>query len=232
MAAPIASFIQLPSDSGNTGKKMQTQYESVGSDVVHSHFFVPRSTRKILGIYNFSQGVANTVLNAAHNGTTTGALWLYLLSGSTTVHMRLRRLKVEWSAAGAGTTMVTIPRLVLQRVTVGAAVGVTTAITPCKRNTADAAAVGLAASALSGANSPALVANAFAWHSMCPAYVWAANAMAWCGGPAVQWAPAFEDEFIDIAAGEGVVLYQADAGTAADIRKYVIDGCWDEYDNT
>jgi hypothetical protein len=33
-----------------------------------------------------------------------------------------------------------------------------------------------------------------------------------------------------LAAGEGMVIYQADAGTTADTRKLVIDGAWSEFD--
>ena len=57
MAAPIAAFAQLPTDSGNTGKKMRTQTRVIGADTVHEHFFIESSTRDMLGSYVAHSGV-------------------------------------------------------------------------------------------------------------------------------------------------------------------------------
>lgn len=35
------SYVQLPDDSGNLGKKIRTQEETVGANIVHTHAFVP-----------------------------------------------------------------------------------------------------------------------------------------------------------------------------------------------
>src|SRR6266545_1371349 len=94
MAAPIASFIQLPVDTGNTGKKVRTQTRVVGADTVHEHFFVPISARGVTVGYKASTGTL-TVPAAVHNGTTTGFAWLYNVVGST-IKMALKR--ISWNS--------------------------------------------------------------------------------------------------------------------------------------
>ena len=76
MAAPLASKITLPDDSGNVGKKVRTQTRVVGVDTVHEHFFIPISSRKITGIYNFNVGTAYLVTVGAQTGTSTAIAWL------------------------------------------------------------------------------------------------------------------------------------------------------------
>lgn len=81
MAVPIADKIQLPLDTGNTGKKVRTQTRVVGADTVHEHYFVQISARNIVAAAKVSSGTL-TVPTAIHNGTTTGFLWLYNPVGS------------------------------------------------------------------------------------------------------------------------------------------------------
>ena len=100
MAAPIAGFVQLPTDSGNTGKKVRTQTRVVGADTVHEHHFVSISSRKIDGVYFAVSGVVATVA-AADNGTTAARLgWLEMPVGGTK-RGRLRRFCLEWALGAA-----------------------------------------------------------------------------------------------------------------------------------
>jgi hypothetical protein len=48
MAAPTPSWVQLPLDTSNTGKKMRTQTRHVGADDVLEHAFNPVSLRSKL----------------------------------------------------------------------------------------------------------------------------------------------------------------------------------------
>src|SRR4051812_40175473 len=115
MAAPVASYIQLPVDTGNTGKKVRSQTRVVGADTVHEHFFIPESRRSRLGVYYAASGTL-TIPAAAQNGTTTGLFWLYNPIGSV-VKMGLRRLATQIVFALTTTIDVSIPRIAFSRFT-------------------------------------------------------------------------------------------------------------------
>ncbi len=70
MAAPVAGYVQLPSDTANTGKKNRTQTKAVGSDTVHEHFVVPTEGYTRTGRYFHSSSVARAVVNSAVDITT------------------------------------------------------------------------------------------------------------------------------------------------------------------
>jgi hypothetical protein len=89
MAAPVAAFVQLPDDTGNTGKKVRTQTRVVGSNTVHEHYFVQVQQRDYVGVYWGSIG-NQTMPITAQNGTTSGNWWLFNPIGST-VKSALRR---------------------------------------------------------------------------------------------------------------------------------------------
>lgn len=104
MAAPIAGFIQLPDDSGNTGKKNRTQTRVVGANTVHEHFVVPVSARDYVGVYWGSIG-NQTIPIAAQNGTTSGNWWLFNPIGST-VKSVLRRFSSTMNFAALAVDLV------------------------------------------------------------------------------------------------------------------------------
>lgn len=100
MAAPIATFIQVPSDATNTGKKNRTQSRVVGPDTVHEHFVVATNPRSRMGGHKTSSGVI-TVPAAVQNGTTTGYAWLYNPIGSTIkMAVKRRTLSLQFTALG------------------------------------------------------------------------------------------------------------------------------------
>lgn len=92
MAAPNPAYVQLPLDTGNTGKKVRTQTRVVGADTVHEHFYIPISQRSYTGFYWAAIG-NQTLPTAVQNGTTTGMWWLFNPAGST-IKVALRR----WSS--------------------------------------------------------------------------------------------------------------------------------------
>lgn len=223
MAAPIASMIQLPSDSGNTGKKVRSQTRVVGADTVHEHFFIEARQAKVINVYRFALD-QNTVLAAAQNGTTAGMLFHHLGSGVSGKAMRLRRLSVTSQHATALATP-TAPRLRAVRFTsAGALSG--TAITVAKNDSALAAS----ASILSLANTGTTVVHvaAFAAAALAGALT-AVGAYEPCYKDLIDPA-ADEDEWPVFYPGEGYVIYQDTAGTTSDTRKFNIQGCFDEID--
>ena len=224
MAGPIASSVVLPDDVTNSGKKIQTQYETIGGDAVHAHFFVPRSRRKILGIYHASMTV-QSVQASAQNQTSTGFAWLQMPTGGS-VGGRLRRLAIVFSMTGEA-DMLSVPRIAIARFTfTGTASGAS--VSHAKRATGDAAATAALRTAVTGMT---VTAGAVAWGVVAPTLGLTTSGQFWAGGPVAVWDPPDEEEWLDFRAGEGLCLYQPDAGTAADSRRFSAAVTWDEFDN-
>lgn len=226
MTAPAAGYIQLPLDTGNTGKKVQTQVETIGSDVVYAHLYVQRRAAKLTGVYRYCSA-QNTVLATAHTPTATAFLYMFNPAANTGKNIRIRR---AWAHSLNSTALATptAPRLVMARSTfTGTASGA--ALTPDKVASAYGASSAYLSAAITGATVAAMVANVgAAGITQC---VTAVGAME----PADSYildAQGSEDEFEVLAAGECAVFYQDVAGTAADTRKVQINLVWDEIDIT
>lgn len=222
MAAPVAAFVQLPTDSGNTGKKVRTQTRVVGSDTVHEHFFIPISQRGKTGVYSFTSGVL-AVQAAAQNGTTTGFLWLQNPAGST-VKAAIRRLNVQ-SQFTTSLSTPTAPRIQFNLFTfTGTASGAS--ITPAKVDSAQAANQVILRSASTGMT---VTLGAAMWASF-PFVVAGTAGLIFGNAAQAEMIPQDEDGYTVLRTGEGVVCWQADAGTTADTRKWIVNGGWEEYE--
>lgn len=228
MAGPVAGFVQLPTDSGNAGKKIQTQSEIIGADTVHSHYFVQRSRRKIVGVYLAAATGAVSVQATAQNGTSTGHFWFEVPTGAS-IHARIRKFEItyDWGVVPAA-DVTTLPRTALTRFTfTGAASGAS--ITPARRKSDDAANVGNVRTAVTGMT---VTVGAVAWMSLAPFVDFAtAVGINMSARNTENYEPLDEEAFLDIAPGEGVLLYQPDAGTASDLRRFGWILRWDEYDS-
>lgn len=228
MAAPVAGFVQLPTDSGNTGKKIRTQTRVVGADTVHEHHFVPISVRKIDGLYYVVSSVLATVA-AADNGTTAARLgWLEMPVGGSK-RGRLRKVTVEWAlgaAVGADATVMFSPITAARFTFTGTASGAL--ITPAKRHPSDATNSANLRTASTGMT--VLLAGVAMRNGLVP-FIDFATAAGWA--PTVRgdcaWNPGTEDEYLDFGPGEGIVFYQADAGNTT--YRSIVNLAWDEYDN-
>jgi hypothetical protein len=228
MTAPLADKIILPSDTGNSGKKVRTQTRVVGADTVHEHFVVPISARKVDGIYYFAATAAAAVQASAQNGTSTGFFWLELPSGGTK-RLRLRRFEIVFEQGAAPTAdHLTLPRIALARFTfTGTASGAI--VTPAKRRETDGGNTANVRTAVTGM-TVTLGAVISSWLPPGIDFATAAgqNVVSKVNEP---FAPTNEDDFIDVQPAEGLLLYQPDAGTASDVRRFNYKGAWDEYDN-
>ena len=83
MAGPVAAYVQLPTDTSNSGKKNRTITKAVGSDTVHEHYIVPDHSYTRTGRYVYqstgdtissSSGKQYAVLSVATNATAVASI--------------------------------------------------------------------------------------------------------------------------------------------------------------
>jgi hypothetical protein len=173
---------------------------------------------KLLGGYKFESG-RQTVLAAAH-AATAGFFWLINPVGSSVV-CYIKKLFAT-SVPTAVTAFASSPRITVERVTfTGTASGAT--ITPAKRDSTDAANTCTVRTASTGLT---LTAGAIIADFTVPAVLTAVGIAV----PVDQWFydAGDDDDYIVLRAGEGIVVRQADAGTASDTRLLLVFGAWEE----
>lgn len=223
MAAPVAGKIILPDDSGNAGKKVRAQTRVVGADTVYEHFFVPTRQAMLLGVYRLGMAQV-TAAAAAQNGTATGALWFHVPVAISNKKVRIRRLTVTSQHATVLATP-TAPRLTATRFTfTGTASGAS--LTPVKTDSAYGAPIVDLRTAVTGLT--VTLVGSIGTAPFCGALT---AVGAYTSPPVDIVSPAAdEDEWPVLAPGEGIVIYQDVAGTAADTRVANIVLAWDEID--
>lgn len=218
MATPVASFAQLPSDSGNTGKQMRTQTRVVGANTVHEHFFVPSTERDILGNYVAHSGVFT--VQATAQTFPTAFMYVFNPVGNTP-KMALTAIEVL-TQMGSALAAPTSPRLLWKLFTfTGTASGAQ--ITPGKLDSTDASPVGNVRTASTGLT---ITAGA---DMICSLPTASATAVGYAPPQMDEWFPTNEEGQIILRAGEGIAFYQPDAGTTADTRRIVVTVKWQEF---
>lgn len=225
MTAPIADKITLPLDTGNTGKNVRTQTRVVGGNTVHEHYFIPISARSKLGLYRVHSGVL-TIPAAAHNGTTAGHLWFFNPVGNA-AKASLRRLRETIQFTVTTAVDVSVPRQLYSLFTfTGTPSGAI--LTPGKRDSLDAAATCTIRTASTGA---AITLGASIRGVFPPINATASSAMVQCNMPPAIYPPwdPDEEECLVLRAGEGVVLWSADASTTAN-KRLLSDWAWEEFE--
>jgi len=225
MAAPVASKIILPTDTGNAGKNVRTQTRVIGADTVHEHFFVPSTVRNRLGIYYAASGTL-TIPTAAQNGGTTGLFWLFNPVGSS-VKMAIRRLATQIQFTVTTAADLAVPRLAFSLFTfTGTASGAQ--VTPAKRASADANPVGNLRTASTGLT---VTLGAMIKSDFPPIISTPSSATIQVMFPPTisnDWDPPEEEQPI-LLAGEGIVCWSADASTTANKRTST-DLVWEEFE--
>lgn len=222
MAAPIESYVQLPLDTGNTGKMVRAQSRVVGANTVYTHQFVPITGVSLRSVYSTDRGISQAA--SAQNGTSTGNYWFQNPIDSN-VNARLRKISLMTGNL-ATSDVAASPRVFFARTTfTGTFTGSLTTITRRssseKLNQCDVRTASTGASVSLG--------NPF-WSITMPGFdVTTSGNVA--NGIQIIWQPLNEDEFIEFAQGEGFVCYQADAGSAG-ASTLVSVLMWDEYDIT
>lgn len=223
MAAPVAAFIQLPTDSGNTGKKVRTQTRVVGADTVHEHFFIPISSRSIVGNYWASVG-AFTPPAAAQNGTTTGAWWLFNPVGSA-VKGAVKRFSSILNFNAVAVDLVPGQFRMSLFTFTGTASGAQ--ITPGKTDSTAAAPVLNLRTASTGLT---VTLGATIYEEAGPIFPLATGSGIACGPyVGIERNPGEEWNEIILRAGEGIVEWSAQALTTANRRQTSNLG-WEEFE--
>ena len=222
MVAPVAGSVRLPLDTGNTGKIKRTQTRVVGADTVHSDYVIVEDPRNVVGAYRAVSTIL-TVPAAVQNGTSTGFMWIYNPVGSA---IKMQVSKIVWDTQFTALAVDLLPgELRCSRFTF-TGVNSGTKITPSKRDSTDAAAVGEVSSTWATAVAT-LVAT------VCAAQY---QTMDLITGGAGHWNP-YRDAFdpsgehgeIVLRAGEGLALWHATAVTTAN-RRLILTAAWDEFE--
>jgi hypothetical protein len=229
MAAPIASYIQLPADTANTGKKNRTQTKVVGSDTAHEHFMVPSPSYTHTGRYFSVSTAAQGVSSVAQTPSTAGHYYLHNSTANTAVGV-LRSVDINYSVDGSTAIAITqsCPLFMLQKYVFGTAhsgttisiVSAQTSSTTPKlnmRQTPTGPTTFTLVGPIGAAPFPALLSTVT--NSYGGSFNLYKAEEHYNRGTAVEIAP-----------GEGVVLHQLTTGLAADCRKFTAKFVWDEID--
>jgi hypothetical protein len=226
MAAPVASYVQLPTDTANTGKKNRTQTKAVGSDTVHEHYVVPTEGYTRHGRYIHCSTAARAVVASAVAITTdTVATYLAMSTASVKVGV-LRHVSISY---GSGDPVIskTAPLITATKYTFGTAHSGTTQ-NICQTQTS---------STTPGANvrvSPAgatVVAVGVIGQAVIPAIF--TTAASYTGGNVTIYdaqEPYNRGAAVEFGPGEGIAVHQTANGTASDTRVYTVKLVWDEID--
>ena len=205
--------IRNPDDASNTGPREATRTFTEDSVTKHLPRFQIQENRLRNGMWYAHSG-AFVVLAAAH-GAGAGYMWL-INHVSSGVLVALRRIRCS-SQHGSALPTPTSPRVLMERFTfTGTASGAQ--ITPAKRRSSDAAQ---GTWSIRTANT-GMTQTAGAVH-MAFFPVAALTAVGACTPLVDEWEPPTPDDQIILAAGEGLRIYQADAGTASDTRRLFFD---------
>lgn len=209
--------IIMPPDS--TGKAIHTREITLaGPGVVQEQYVIPISARLNSGVYRAHTG-AHVIQAAAQNGTSTGAWWLY--NTSATVIVGVRRVQFMCQH-GSILVTATSPRIVLARMTfTGTPAG--TAITPAKTDSGFPAAT----ASLRSTQVTSVITLAQQYMAFLP--VVALTAVGVTSPGWADWVPDTEDGEVLLRQNEGIVCYQADAGTTSDTRRFVTNVAWSEF---
>ncbi len=213
MAAPTPSNVRLADDASNLGKRVRTQDRLVGATQVHEHFFIPISQRS-KRVFHYSPTALQALTAAAQDGTTTAYWWLQNPVGNAW-DLIIRKLVAQFGTTNVLTS--TIPRLVCQRFTF-ASTASGASVTPARRKTAEApnAFLRTAPTGMTALTLTEIIASHIVPQMHAAGQVFAPPPFVW-----PEDHDPFEDDDVILTPGEGAVLYQADAGTTSDPRRFV-----------
>lgn len=223
MAAPVASYAQAAIEGSSLGSYVRAQRRLIGANTVDAQAFSTLDAARVTGIYSFDSGTPQAITLAGHDGTSTGFLWIQNPVGNTK-NARLRQLYIKVTAlTTAATSHATAPFISLTRCAfTGTFSGAS--LTPAKIRTSHATPSCDVRTAVTGA-TVSLVGSA--WAAMCSG-IEPLTADVLNLAVVANWSPKSSDEYLIIAPGECLVVYQSTAGTASDLRVAQFSGVWDE----
>jgi hypothetical protein len=226
MAAPVASYVQLPADTANTGKKNRTQTKVVGSDTVHEHHIVPSAGYTHTGRYFSVSSAAQTVSSAAQVPSTAGFYYLHNSTANTAVGI-LRSVEISYGTTGTAQPAFSSPLFQLQKYVFGTAHSGTTLNIVSAQTSSTTPKLNMR-SAPTGPSTFTVVGPIGS--KAMPALM--SSVASFGGTMSLYEAPEHYNRgyAVEIAPGEGVVLHQLSTGLAADSRVFTATFVWDEID--
>jgi len=221
MTAPVAAYVQLPSDASNSGKKNRTQTKVVGSDTVHEHFIVPDHGYTRIGRYVY-QSTGDTIQ------ATSGKQYAVLsLATNATAVASIKRIDVGWGTASTVNvacrgTLVTFLKSTFNNAMSDA----TTRAIGLYQSTGTAPTLSVRSSSSGATLGTQIPVAAF----MVPAQVTTVGAY---GGHQTVYDS--QEQYhrasnIELNPGEALVVFQQDAGVASDVRNIHYRIVWEEID--
>jgi hypothetical protein len=226
MAAPVASYVQLPVDTANTGKKNRTQTKVVGSDTVHEHHVVPSAGYTHTGRYFSCSTALQTVSSAAQTPSTAGFYYLHNSTANTAVGV-LRSVEISYGCEGATAPTFSAPLFSLQKYVFGTAHSGTTVSIVAAQTSSTTPSLNMRTGP-AGPTTFTVVGPVGA--KQIPAVQ--SSVGTYGGSFSLYEAPEHYNRgyAVEIAPGEGVCLCQLSTGLAADTRKFTAKFVWDEID--
>ncbi len=233
MTQATLDYVTLPNDGSNTGAKTPTMAKVIGVNTLEYPLVIQAREQTVKGVYRASM-TAQSVAAAAQNATATGFLWITVPAATTTRAVRLRKADIilQHSAITA-TAMATLPRIGIARFTfTGTASGATLAgakIDPDAANPSVDMRTAVTGLTVTLNTDPGSLLQSV----IVPPYLVLGAPTANIGLMATDVQSlvsidAEEDEWPIIKAGQGLVIYQLDAGTASDSRRFGVNLLWDE----
>jgi hypothetical protein len=214
-----SSYVVAPTDTGNSGKNIQTISRTVAGTLVHAHVVVPTDGRDILGVH-YGHSDLLTVQASAHAANQGFLYHINPIDSGITISLR----RVSYQGAPVSTTARPPTRLTAERFTfTGNFSGAS--IPTGKRATTDAAAIGKFTNNTAGLTVAPV--GAVQRGFLIPA-VPNGNGNTGSSNELV-WEPLNQDGETLIAPGEGIMFRQADAGGAGDDRTFLFNVTWAEY---
>lgn len=213
--------IQLPLDTGNTGKMKRTRSRTIGANTVHEDFVVLSSDRNYLCKPRWESGLL-TIPSAAQNGTATGLIWLFNPTGSG-VKCGINRITLSDQFTALAVDAVAGLLSVNRFTFTGTPTGGT--ITPAPRITTDDTPVVDVRTASTGMNI--LLGGRLFSKQLQTMGLATGGAGAW--SPSVEeYAPDSDEEQIILLGGEGIVIWSSVAVTTSN-RRAIVNGMWEEF---
>jgi hypothetical protein len=224
MPAPLTTFIQLPSDSTNSGKMLRAESKVIAAQTVLEQFVVPVHALTVTGNY-WSDPGPFAVIAGTQNGTSTGSFWLQNPVAST-VTVLLKNVSIDVSA-NAATAAPTAPYISFQKFTFsGTASGAS--ITSLPYATGTTASQAIMRTAVTGMT--VTLVQEFASFDI-PAILTAVGVYGGVKHTLIESPQAYvRGQFLELAPGEGMLCYQPTAGTASDPRVFGVNVRWMEID--
>ncbi len=190
----------------------------------------------MLGVYSLHLGAAFSVQASAQNGTSSAYFWWSLPNSVSSKAARLRSCLLKINVSAQTPIMPTYPRIALGKYTfTGNPSG--TQITGIPLQTSYPADVSYASAAITG-ETPTLVNGGLGLGTaLVPPFLLAGTptniALALNSEQQlVPQGPDNEDIWPLFVPGEGAVLWQPDAGTSSDIRRFTVDMIYDLIDTS